>query len=165
MGKIRIYMDTSVISMIDAPYAPEIEAITKEFFRILIERSGEFQAYSSPMGITEINKSPQEKKTSFLTLLHDINCEYIPQSKEFDDLVDKYLHAGFLTERHGDDIRHLAYAVIGQCDYVVSWNMKHIVKERTSNGVRVVNESNNYQTPSIVTPTLFIQENTHGNNH
>lgn len=165
MRKIRIYLDTSVISMIDTPYDPEIETITRDFFQILLERNDEFQAYFSEVGITEIEKSSPKKQSLFKKLLHDLNYVYIPKSSDVEDIIGKYLQAGFLTKRHIDDITHLAYAVFVQCDYIASWNMEHIVRERTSNGVRVVNESNNYHTPSIVTPILFIQENTRGNHH
>ncbi|MDR1963304.1 MAG: hypothetical protein LBQ50_05960 [Planctomycetaceae bacterium] len=53
---------------------------------------------------------------------------------------------------------HIAYADVSRCDYVISWNMKHIVRPKTISGVNNVNFHNNFNQINIATPQLFTGE-------
>jgi hypothetical protein len=43
-----------------------------------------------------------------------------------------------LTEEDLQDCRHLAFALLSECDYIVSWNFRHIVNVKTQKDVRVI---------------------------
>ncbi|GHT18988.1 hypothetical protein FACS1894189_7450 [Planctomycetales bacterium] len=71
-----------------------------------------------------------------------------------------YVQKEVLSEKHKDDLAHVAYAVVSRCDYVVSWNMKHLVKDRTMRRVNSVNADYRYPNIVIVTPQFITGEKT-----
>jgi len=70
--KIRIYIDTSVISMIDTPHIPEMEAITKDFFRLVAESPDKFELLISPVVIAEVANCPDEKRSKLQGLIDEL---------------------------------------------------------------------------------------------
>ena len=162
MRKLRIYLDTSVISMIDAPHVPVKEAITKAFFRYVTEHPEEFELLISPVLVTEIKKcQSDEKRSKLLDLLNDIPFTFLPETMEVENLVNIFLAEKVLGERHQSDLMHLAYAVVARCDYIVSWNFRHFVNYRTIKRVNAVVKDYNYGGVFIVTPETFIGEQYH----
>lgn len=61
-----------------------------------------------------------------------------------------------LHNAHADAI-HLAAATLNAIDYVVSWNLKHIVHAEVQSEVHVINELNGMRTPVICTPEELLQ--------
>jgi phage terminase large subunit-like protein len=59
---------------------------------------------------------------------------------------------------HYNDCMHMAYASVYICDVLVSWNFRHLVKARTMDGVRVVNENNRYGEIVIVSPAILLDK-------
>jgi len=53
---------------------------------------------------------------------------------------------------------HIAYAVVYNCDVIVSWNFKHMVNFRTIDRVRIVNAINRYREIAICSPTMMLKE-------
>ena len=153
--KLRIYLDTSVIGMIDAPHAPEKEAITKEFFRMMVEQSGEYEVIISPVSLEEIRNAPETVRKRSLAILQLIRSVETPECQEAESLWKLYAEAGVLSNKHTNDLRHVAYAVSARCDYVVSWNMKHLVRVQTIECVNAVNFQYHYPLIQIVTPEFF----------
>jgi len=43
-------------------------------------------------------------------------------------------------------------------DYVVSWNLRHIVRQRTRDRVNVVNSGRGYRPVMIATPAEFLED-------
>ena len=76
------------------------------------------------------------------------------------ELARKYLDAGILQPKSFDDCQHIAYACVYNCDMVISWNFKHIVKVKTITGVKSVNALAGYREMPIYTPTMLIEGGT-----
>jgi len=163
MRKNRIYLDTSVISHIDAPHKPIQEAVTKVFYRILDERADEYELFISPVVILEVDACPEPKQTKLVKLLQHLNCSVLPESQEVNDLVRTYIEEKVLDAKHYRDLTHIAYAVIARCDYIVSWNFKHFVNPNTISRVNTVNRMYNYSAAYIVSPHVFTGELTDEN--
>jgi len=162
MRKIRIYLETSVIGDFEAE--TERGAITREFFRIITENSDEYELIVSPMLIQEIEDAPPEKQEALLTIMQSLDYIEVPSQHEANHLANQYVTAGVLNKKHIDDLTHVAYAVLNRCDYIVSWNMKHIVRDKTMSRVQAFNRSNNYHCPNFVTPEVFTGELNYANN-
>ena len=156
--KLRIYLDTSVVSTIDAPHLPDKEAITKEFFRMMVEQPENFEVVISPVSLEEINNAPETIRQRSLAVVESIRAVKEPERKEAEVLARLYVAAGALSDKHINDLRHVAYAVSSRCDYIVSWNMKHLVRVWTIERVNTVNFENHYPTIQIVTPEVFTGE-------
>ena len=51
---------------------------------------------------------------------------------------------------------HIASAVIGDCDLIISWNFKHLVNYNTIKNAKSVNAICNYHGIDIISPTIFV---------
>ena len=162
--KLRIYLDTSIISMIDAPHTPERETITKEFFRIVSENENEYELFLSPMVMQELQASSEEQYQLFTLFLKSLNYTLLPENADAKGLARLYLEEGVLGARHIKDLTHIAYAVSARCDYIMSWNMKHFVRIQTISRVNAVNAAYHYPNIFIATPIIITGEIDHDNN-
>ena len=161
MRKFRLYLDTSVIGMMDSPRAPDKEINTKEFFRLVTGRPEEFELLISPIVIAEISDCSGETRAKLFGLIDELQCTLIPESLEVENLAHVFLARKVLAPQHHRDLLHIAHAVVARCDYIVSWNFKHFVNYRTINRVRNAVKEYNYGDVSIVTPETFTGERFH----
>ena len=159
MRKIKLYLDTSVISHIDAPHKPEAEAITHAFYKFLGKRSDEYELYISPVVELEVDNCPEPKQSRLIALMQRVRLIRLPENQEVLDLADLYVEQNVLAGKHIRDLTHVAYATVARCDFVVSWNMKHLANPQTIVRANAVNRLNNYCDTSIVTPLIIIGEN------
>ena len=51
-----------------------------------------------------------------------------------------------------DDAFHIAFATVYECDYLMSWNLKHINNRKTKPLIRSIVEENGYRPTHICIP-------------
>ncbi len=163
MRKQRLYLDTSVISDIDAPQESIRGRITKEFFRIVVENPEEYELVISPTTLEEIQESPEVKRALLVAFLDSISHTELPKNPEAENLAWIYVIEDVLSDNHIDDLKHVAYAVTARCDYIISWNMRHMVNPRTIARVNEVNVLENFSRIILATPLLITGEFPHVN--
>lgn len=163
MRKIILYLDTSVISHIQAPHKPEAEAVTHAFFRFVQERREEYELAISPVVEQEVDNCPEPKRSKLKTFLLDLDCVLLPADPEAEDLVEMYVAEGVLTAQHHNDLSHIAYAVVSDCDFIISWNFKHFVNDRTPTRVNAINAKHGYRAVTILSPSAFMEALTDAN--
>jgi predicted nucleic acid-binding protein len=149
MKKLKIYLDTSVISHLDAADAPDKEADTRRLWEEI--KAGVFEVFISPVVMEELNDCYEPKLSGLLTQLRLIRYTTLDETDEVLDLAWKYIDAGILRKKSINDCRHVAYACVSGCDMVVSWNFKHLVNIKTVNGVKGVNALAGYREMPIYT--------------
>ena len=88
--------------------------------------------------------------------LAQIEYEEIPITEESLVLAKKVVDLGILSDKSIDDCRHIALAIVGNCDCIVSWNFKHIVNVKTIRGVRAITNLEGYRGIEIVPPSSLI---------
>ena len=156
MKKLKLYLDTSTISHLFASDTPHKMDDTNLLWADLIK--GKYNIFISPVVISEIKKCPEPRQSLMFEKLEQIKFQILNESDEVYMLADEYIKGGVLNEKSRDDCLHIAYAVIYNCDVIVSWNFKHLVNIRTINGVRAVSSLEGYKGIDIITPTFIIQE-------
>ena len=155
MRRTRIYLDTSPIIMMGPDQDPIRQAITQEFFRIVAEKSEEYELFVSPATLDELEAGSKEQRAASELFLATFDYTRLRQSDEAESLTETYISNGVLSEKHIDDLTHIAYAVVSRCDYVVTWNMRHLANERTFRRVNTVNHVENYGKIYLTTPEFF----------
>jgi len=90
--------------------------------------------------------------------LEQIRFQILNEIDEVYALANEYIKGGVLNEKSRDDCLHIAYAVIYNCDVIVSWNFKHLVNFKTINKIKVVNTIQMYKEIGIISPTMLIEE-------
>ena len=162
MRKTRLYLESSPIIMIGLDQDPIRRAITEDFFRIVTENSDEYELFVSRVTIDELNKTQsEEKRLATAEFLNSIVHTRLPANDMAENLAWIYVIDGVLSANHIDDLTHVAYAVVSRCDYVVTWNMRHLANDRTVGRVNAINAVENYGKIYITTPEFFIGGNTH----
>ncbi len=73
-------------------------------------------------------------------------------------LVKDYLNHGVLSEKKLDDSRHVSLVVINNCDYILSWNFKHLVNIRTIDKIHGINKLLGYKDINIIPPPMLIED-------
>ena len=154
MKKHRIYLDTSVISHLDAPDRPDWQQDTRKMWEAA--QAGDYEVYISPVVIGEVMGCPEPKRSVLLEYLGAIRYTELAETDDVPELANKYLDAGILRQKSFDDCQHIAYACVHNCDMLVSWNFKHLVNIKTISGVKSVNALAGYREMPIYTPTILI---------
>jgi predicted nucleic acid-binding protein len=154
MKKLKIYLDSSVISHLDAPDVPEKMADTLKLWELI--KKGEFDVYISPFVMAEIGRCVQPKLSFMTDKLNEIEYIILKEVDEIGQLANQYVKAGVLSTINFVDCQHIAYACVYNCDIIVSWNFKHMVNHKTINGVKAINTLMGYKEMLIYSPTILI---------
>ena len=155
MKRLKIYLDTSVISHLDAPDVPNREADTRALWEEI--RRGTFEVFISPVVGEELEQCAEPKRSFLWGQLRSIQHKTLQATDEVAELTAQYLNAGVLRQKSFDDCQHIAYACVYNCDILVSWNFKHLVNYKTIAGVRSVNALAGYKEMVICSPTFLVE--------
>jgi hypothetical protein len=152
----KLYLDTSIISHLDAPEAPDKMRDTAKLWEYFMDNK--YKVFLSSVTLDEINEFSEPKKTYMLNQIKTIKYTSLNENDQSKLLVKEYLKYGVLTERSIDDLRHVSLAVLSNCDYILSWNFKHLVNIRTTDKVQGINKLLGYSDIKIIPPTMLIEE-------
>jgi len=156
MRKLKLYLDTSVVSHLDATDVPDKMADTQRLWQDI--QNGMYEVFVSPVTVRELEACGEPKRGFLLEQLRAVKPNLLADTQEANELAEEYLRNNVLTSKSLDDCLHIAFAVVYGCDVIVSWNFKHLVNLRTISRVRVVNISNHYKEIAIVSPTIMVGE-------
>jgi len=77
-------------------------------------------------------------------------------NNDIDFLAQQYIKNGAIPRGYQEDAYHIAIAVFHEMDYLLSWNFKHVVRQKTRAIVKMVNTKNNYRNVDIMTPAELL---------
>lgn len=149
MKKLKLYIETSVWNFLFADDAPDKQRETIRFFEEI--QSGDYELFISGLVIAEIERAREPLRGKLLGKIDEIEPEALTITGEVDELALKYARASLLSEKAFDDLTHVAVATVNRMDFLVSWNLKHIVKVKTITGINEVNLSEGYRELKICT--------------
>lgn len=150
-SKIKLYLDTSVVSALFDYRNPERQNLTKDFFKELHN----FSIYLSVVTLAEIENTPD---TGLREQMEDIVMGHIVLSLSDDVsfLVDEYIKFGAVPKKSREDAFHIALATISEMDYLLSWNFKHLLRQKTRKIVHMVNTVNRMRKVEIISPAEIL---------
>ena len=155
MNKMKIYLDTSVISHLKQDDAPDKMRDTLMLWDEIIR--GDYDVYISDVAIEEIMNASEPKRSIILNHLKEINYNALVVDDEIETYARKLIEIGVLTAKSIDDCRHIGAAVINGCGMILSWNFSHIVRVKTINGVKYVNSLLGYNEVGIYSPSMIVK--------
>jgi len=149
--KIKVYLDTSVISASFDEKNPERQFLTQRFF----ENVEAFDTYVSEVVLAEIDETKDAvlKKKLRTTA---ISFKVLSIDEESRVLASEYVKQGAIPSDYPEDALHISIATINEIDYLLSWNFEHMVKIKTRRIVNLVNASLGYPDLKIVAPAELI---------
>lgn len=155
MRKLKIYLDTSVISYLQQEDAPERMGDTLKLWeRFKLE---DFELFLSQVTLNEIEQCPEPKRSVLYDYLSSIEYTTLKINEEILELAQKIIDMGILKPKSFDDCQHIAAAVVYNCDCIISWNFKHIVNIKTIRGVRAITNLEGYKDIDIVNPSVLLE--------
>lgn len=156
MRKLKVYLDTSVISHLEQEDVPEKMEQTKKVWDIL--QTGKYEVVISDLVLVEINECKEPKRTILKEYLAQINYERVEITEEAEEIANEIIKEGILNPKSFDDCLHIASAILNDCNIIVSWNFKHMVNVDTINGVRRITFAKRYNNIDIYAPYVLLNE-------
>jgi len=154
MRKAKVYLDTSVISHLDATDTPEKMNVTHLLWDEL--KSGKYHVVISNVTLTELAGCAEPKLTKLLEKLAEIQYDLLSETDESLTLAENYLQYGVLKKKSMDDLRHISVASVANCRYITSWNFKHFVNINTIEKIQSANRLYGYNDINIVPPIMLL---------
>lgn len=155
MRKLKVYLDTSVISYLSQEDAPEKMADTRQLWEMF--KDGKYDVYLSTVTLEEVADCPEPKRSELRKFLEQIKYTVLDITDEMETVANKIIDMGILTKKSYDDCQHIAAAVVTECNCIVSWNFKHIVNIKTIHGVRAITNLTGYKAIDILSPTVLLE--------
>jgi predicted nucleic acid-binding protein len=145
--KLRIYLDTSILSAYYDERAPDRRAQTEDFWR----RVAAFEACSSQLTREELAQTPDaDRRKKLLQMLESLTLHRV--TADMRELARRYVTTGVFTSIMLNDAVHVAAAVLTRQDILLSWNFKHLVNRIRRAKVNEVNVSLGLPTIEIIAP-------------
>lgn len=152
-----VYIETTIPSYLTAnPGRDLIVAAHQEITREWWEKSAQrFDLVISEAVMEEISQGDpvaakkREELVSSLSILE--------VTEEVQKLADIYSKELGLPPKAAVDIIHIAFAVVYEVDYLLTWNCKHIANGDVIKRLYTVNNKMNRFTPVILTPEELIE--------
>lgn len=152
--KVRVYIETSIISNLDAQDRPDWMKETIRLWREL--QTGKYAAVVGAPVIAELEQCHEPKRTFMFERLTEIEYELVTGTDESKRLASEYISLGGLPKKSRTDATHIALATLSNCEVIVSWNFSHIVNLKAMTAVDTVNTFERLKPIRIVSPTILL---------
>ena len=146
---MKIYADTSIFGGV---FDQEFSTPSERFFQEV--SAGKFTLVTSALVEAEIEPAPEVVKSLFNEYVG--SSEIAEISEEALALRLQYIHSGIVTKKSLNDALHVAISTVAGCDFIVSWNFKHIVHFDKIPKYNAINILNGYQNIGIYSPLEII---------
>jgi len=157
MNKLKIYLDTSVISFLFATDAPQFTEITKEFF---VNYSNQYDLYISDIVLLEISKNRNsELMNEMLDVTRKYGIQKLESATEIDNLAKVYIENGIIPVNKVEDALHVGYATYYDIDILLSWNFRHLANVNKEHKIIIENLKIGYYYPlRLLSPLEVLNE-------
>jgi hypothetical protein len=147
----RVYLETTIPSFYYEVRTQSDMVARRDWTREWWEnyRNG-FELFTSEAVIDELEKGIFPQKTEVLLLIETVPL--LDVNEAIADIVDAYIrHKVMLADPAGDAL-HLAIASFYKCDFLLTWNCRHLANANKFAHIRRVNAILGLFVPTLVTP-------------
>jgi len=157
MMKPRVYVETTIPSFYhEVRTAPDIVA-RREWTRRWWEEASElYELVTSPAVLDELAGGRPEHSALRLNLVRDLPL--VPIETAILEIVESYIRYRLMPADPGGDAMHLALASYHKCDFLVTWNCRHLANAKKFGHIRRVNTMLGLFVPTLVTPLELLGE-------
>lgn len=155
MRKLKVYLDTSVISYLMQDDAPEKMKETRQLWEMF--KNDKYDVYLSTVTLKELQNCSEPKRSLLADHLNQISFTVLDITKDIEEIAKKIIELGILTPKSFDDCQHIGAALVNDCDCIISWNFKHIVNIKTIRGIRAITNLEGYRPIEIWSPSVLLE--------
>lgn len=155
--KPTLYLETTIPSYLAARPSRDLiiaanQQITHEWWN---EERKNFNIYISQAVIIEARSGDPDAASRRLKYLEGL--EILPLTKEVEEMAREYISVLKIPQKSALDAVHIAYAVVFNMDYLLTWNCKHLAHGEVRKKLKYYNSSMGLETPEIVTPAELMR--------
>ena len=120
---------------------------TREWWEHAAER---YQVVSSAAVVEELRTGEYPSKVKCLSFVEPVRL--LPVVPEIIEIVDTYIGRRVMPADPRGDALHLALASYHKCDFLLTWNCRHLANANKFGHIRRINARLNLAVPELVTP-------------
>ena len=152
-----VYIETTVVSYLAAwpnrdPVTAARQQATADWWNRVLPR---LEGYVSPVVLDEIARGDADAIRRRQERISSL--QVLAVTPEVDGLAEAYFAALPIPEKARADAYHLALATAHGMDYLVSWNLTHIVSGGIVRRLQELNAARGVRTPVICTPEQLME--------
>ena len=155
--KPQVYIETTIPSFyFEGRLEPEMVARrnwTREWWKSYRHL---FALTTSEAVLAELGEGDYESRDEAIGLLTGIDLLEVPDAVA--DIIDVYLESHLMPLERVGDALHLALASYHKCDFLLTWNCRHIANANKFEHIRIVNGRLGLFVPALVTPMELCAE-------
>jgi predicted nucleic acid-binding protein len=157
MKKLKIYLDTSIISFFFADDSPTFKDNTIDFFE---NYSNEYELYISDIVLLEIDKNKDiYLKNKMLEITNKYNIKKLSNFNEMNNIAKQYIENNIVPINKLEDALHISFSTFYQMDILLSWNFKHLANVKKEHKILIENLKLGYNYPlKLLTPLEVLDE-------
>ena len=151
MERARVYIETSIPSFYCTTRSDPESIARRNWTREWWDtRRGEYEVVTSAAALDELRKWSYAGSTDALALMAEVRL--VPVEAAVMEIVEAYVrHHVMPTDPRGDAL-HLALASYHQCEFLLTWNCRHLANANKFRHIRRVNTMLGLYVPALVTP-------------
>lgn len=157
----RVYLETSFISYLAAALQRHKSSDVNTAHRQMAsaqwwtQQGNHFELFISELVSRECAIGHPDAVKSRLRVL--ASTKILPEIREIMELAKRLVHPmGPLPRKADADATHIAFASVYECDYLLTWNFKHIANALLQPALYKIVESYGYQPPILCTPEQLL---------
>jgi predicted nucleic acid-binding protein len=149
--KLRIYLDTSVISA----HVDSRDRGRQELTQLFWSALPAFDASTCPITLDELRSTPdQDIRDELLKLAGRLSV--FSWTDEMERLAVAYVGAGVFSPAMIQDARHVAACTVSRIPVLISWNFRHLVNRTRRIRVNLLNSREGYGQVEIIAPPELV---------
>jgi len=156
--KPKVYLETTIPSYLVGRRSRDLmvaahQQITEEWWEL---RRAKFDLYTSELVLYEVRAGDSRLANRRLELLEGIPL--LPVTDEILEIAEELILRGIIPRKAARDAAHIAIATVYSCDYLLTWNCRHIANAELDRGIRRVVDCHDFEMPGLCTPEELMGE-------
>ncbi len=153
----RVYVETTIPSFYhELRSQPEIIAMRNWTRAWWVSAPERYELVTSLVVLNELLDGPAERRSRWLGFLDGLRI--LPSNATVAETAATYIRQKLMPANPVTDAFHLAVASFHQCDFLVTWNFKHLANASKFDHIRRVNTTLGLFVPEIVTPFDLLEK-------
>ena len=150
--KSKVYLETTIPSYLVGRQSRDLlvaahQQITRDWWK---SRRSEFELYVSELVLQEVRAGDALLANHRVELLRDVPV--LAVSREILKLAEDLITEVPIPRKVAGDAAHIAIATVYGCEYLLTWNCRHIANAELHRAMRQVVERHGFDLPSLCTP-------------
>ena len=150
--KPKLYLETTIPSYLAGRPGRDLlvaahQSVTRDWWEL---RRGHFDLYISELVIQEVRAGDARLANRRLELLANIPILFV--NREILELAEELIAKGPIPPKAAVDAAHIAIATVYGCEFLLTWNCRHIANAELHRAIRRVVEQYGYEVPNLCTP-------------